>query len=155
MVRILALCVMIILAASALGQTFSDLVAKYPVVTAYEARPGILLTAKYDAAGQVCEAALEKRHLTARGVDLGSTIPNELTKQLVDEVIPVPQRGKRVGPFNKWDYVTTISGNLIKKEALYEKVAIEINGTLATSEPGDLVVTVRWKRSTCPGGWPK
>jgi hypothetical protein len=146
---LLALCLVGVVAAWADGQTSTDFSAKYPEFKAHEVRPGILMTEKYATDGQVCEVTLEKRHSTLKGVNLGSTIPSELTKQLVDEVIPPADRGKRVGPFSKWDYVTTISGSLITKEATYENVSIEIDGTLSSCEPGDVVVTVRWKRAAC------
>jgi hypothetical protein len=53
----LALCI----AATALGQTSADLTSKYRQVISYEVRPGVLVTPKYTAEGQVCEMVIERR----------------------------------------------------------------------------------------------
>jgi hypothetical protein len=131
------------------GQTSSELGAKYPELRAYEVRPGILMRAEYAVDGQVCRITLEKYHATSKGVDLDSVIPTELTEQLIDEVAPSTERGKRLDSFGKWGYESTISGNLLVKDASYENVSIEIAGTLSTCRSGDMVVTVRWRKRTC------
>jgi len=59
---LLALGVIGVLTASVAGQTSDNLVAKYPAISAYEVRPGILMTAKYAGDGQVCEMVLERRY---------------------------------------------------------------------------------------------
>src|SRR5580765_8652768 len=123
-----------LVAVSVFGQSANDLTAKYPVVTAYEVRPGILMTAKYAQDGQVCEMGLETRHQTPKKIDLGSSIPRELVKQLIDELVPVAQRGKPTNQFTeKWGYTTNISGSLAISEADFENVSIEIDGNISNS----------------------
>jgi hypothetical protein len=131
------------------AQTSSELGAKYPELRVYEIRPGVLMRAEYAVDGQVCRITLEKYHATSKGVDLDSVIPTELTEQLIDEVAPVTERGKRLDSFGKWGYESTISGDLLVKDATYENVSIEIAGTVSTCRSGDMVVTVRWRKRTC------
>jgi hypothetical protein len=131
------------------GQTSSDLRAKYPELRAYEIRPGILMSAEYAVDGQVCRLTLEKHHATSKGVDLDSVFSPELTEQLLDEVVPADERGKRLDAFGKWGYESTVSGDLVVKEAKYENVSIEIGGTVANCQSGDRVISVRWSKRTC------
>ena len=42
------------------GQSSNDLSARYAAVSAYQVRPGILMTAKYAEDGQVCEMVLQR-----------------------------------------------------------------------------------------------
>jgi len=133
---------------SAWGQTASDLASKYSAVTAYEVRPGILMTARYAQDGQVCEMTLEKRHQTPGKVDLDSTIPHELVKELVEELVPVSERGKPANQFTKkWGYITSIFGSLAVSEAQFENVSIEIDGSVSgSSSTGDEVVSSAGRR---------
>ena len=65
-------CVLLLtLVVAALGQTSSDLSAKYPQVTAYKVRPDVLMTARFAADGQVCEMTVEKRETTDTGIRFG------------------------------------------------------------------------------------
>lgn len=64
------ICVLLlILVGAALGQTSTDLSAKYSRVAAYEVRPHVLMTARFAADAQVCEMTLEKRHKADNGID--------------------------------------------------------------------------------------
>jgi len=143
------ICLVGLIISCAGGQTSSDLRAKYPELRVYEVRPGILMSAEYSVDGQVCRMTLEKHHATSNGVDLDSVISPELTEQLLYEVAPVTERGKRLDAFAKWGYESTISGDLVVKEAKYENVSIEIAGTVSTCQSGDRVITVRWSKRTC------
>jgi hypothetical protein len=145
----LGLCLVVVFAASAWGQTAADISAKYPVVNAYEVRPGILMTTKYAGNGQVCEMVLEKRHKTVEKTDFGSTIPHELVRQLLDELVPTVDRGKTTKRYLRGDSESTISGNVEITESEYENVSIEILGSLSPGASGDMVVTIHWKKRTC------
>jgi hypothetical protein len=138
------------IAVSAFGQTSNDLTAKYPVATVFEVRPGILMIPKYAENGQVCEMTLEKRHVTPTKTDLGSSMPRELVKQLIDELVPTAERGQPTKQFYKWDYETTIAGNTAFTQADFENVSIEIVGSVSPGDSGDVVVVIHWKKRTCP-----
>jgi hypothetical protein len=131
------------------GQIAADISAKYPVVNAYEVRPGILMTAKYTKEGQVCEMALEKRHKTSERIDLGSTISRELIRQLVDELVPMNERGKPTKQYLRNNSESTITGNVEVTESEFENVFIEIVGSVSPEASGDVVATIHWKKRTC------
>jgi len=131
------------------GQTAADISSKYPVVNAYEVRPGILLTTKFANDGQVCEMVLEKRHKTVEKIDFGSTIPRELVQQLLNELVPVAERGKTTRRYLRGDSESTITGNVEITESEYENVSIEILGSLSPGASGDVVVAIHWKKRTC------
>jgi hypothetical protein len=136
-------------AVPACGQTSGDLATKYPVVSAYEVRPGILMTAKYAEDGQACEITLEKRHQTPEKIDLGSTIPRERVKQLIDELVPASEKGQPTKRYLK-GAESTIGGGVVDTESEFENVSIQIVGSTSEScDSGDEVVTIRWKKRTC------
>jgi hypothetical protein len=80
-------------------QTVTDVSAKYPVVTSYEVRPGILMTPRYTTDGQVCQMSIERQRGTRSGVTLDSFMSDNLVKEIVDELAPLSERGKpaRIG----------------------------------------------------------
>jgi hypothetical protein len=145
----LVLSLIAMFATCAWGQTATDISAKYPIVNAYEVRPGILMTTKYAEDGQVCEMVLEKRHKTVEKTDFGLTIPHELVRQLLDELVPKAERGKTTKRYLRGDSESTITGNVEVTESEYENVSIEILGSLSPGVSGDVVVTIHWKKRTC------
>jgi hypothetical protein len=150
MVRLLlASCMTIVAAVTVLGQSSDELAAKYPVVSAYQVRPGILMTAKYADDGQVCEMTIEKRHYSApREVDLSSNIPRRLIDQLTDDLVPESERGPATSRYLSDDSYVAGGVSYIKRD--FEKVSIEIHGSTSEScNGGDEVVVIRWKKRAC------
>jgi hypothetical protein len=158
-----------LIAASAWGQTASELAAKYPPVSAYEIRPGVLLTARYSGDGQVCEMVLEARHYRSpEKVDLNSDIAPKLQKQLVDELVPASEKGE---PKGRWlDRDSYMAGGVSYTKHSYENVTIEEHGhysckdtavdqeKAASQAPssmscdgGNEVVVIRWTKRVCAG----
>jgi hypothetical protein len=92
---LLVLCALVFVPASLRAQTSGDLAAKYLAVSAYEVRPGVLMTVKYAGDGQACEMTLEKRHSTSKDkdIDIGSNIPAKVIDELSDELAPEADRG--------------------------------------------------------------
>jgi hypothetical protein len=158
----------------ALGQSAADLAAKYPSLSAYEVRPGILMTAKYTEDGQVCEMVLEARHYqTPQNIDFGSVIPAKLEDRLIDELVPTSERGE---PKHRWsnkepkdawvDPDSFIAGGRSYTKRSYENVTVEEHGyyachenpyskpkgNLDCSEGGDEVVVIRWTKRSCTVG---
>jgi hypothetical protein len=158
----------------ALGESSPTLGAKYPSVSAYEVRPGILMTAKYTEDGQVCEMVLETRHYqTPQNIDFGSVIPAKLEDRLIDELVPTSERGE---PKHRWsnkepkdawvDPDSFIAGGRSYTKRSYENVTVEEHGYYAChenpyskpkgkldcSEGGDEVVVIRWTKRRCTVG---
>jgi hypothetical protein len=167
---LLVFCFMV--AVSSWGQTAGDLAAKYHSVSAYEVRPGVLMTAKYADDGQVCEMVLEVRHYhSPENIDLDSVIPGKLETRLVDELVPASERGE---PKNRWlnnrepkdgwvDPDSYSAGGVSYIKRSYENVSIEEHGyyrcheapsskeKVDCGEGGNEVVVIRWTKRTCSG----
>jgi hypothetical protein len=79
------------------SQSSTELSTKYPVITSYEVRPGILMTPKYSADGQVCQMSIERQRATRSGVMMDSFMSAELVKTIVDELVPHSERGPARG----------------------------------------------------------
>jgi hypothetical protein len=75
-------------------RTSDNLSTKYPIVSAYGVRPGILMTAKYAENGQVCEMVMQRCYSPDQP-NADSTIPNKLEDQLIDELVPGVERDQR------------------------------------------------------------
>jgi hypothetical protein len=136
--------ILVALTVAASGQTATDLAGKYHPVSAYELRPGILMTAKYAADGQICEAVIETRHYhPPNGIDLGSTIAESTEHELIDELVPPANRGKETSRWLKNSY---LQGGILHLEHDYENVLITTDGS---ENSGDEIVTIRWKKRTC------
>jgi hypothetical protein len=124
------------------GQTAESLAAKYPVVSAFEVRPGVLMTAQYAQDRQVCEIQLA-RHYTPDQPDVKPTIPPELQTQLIDEIIPNDQRGSRIG---KWLGNSFVGGGITHEERNFESALIELDGTV---DGGVEMIEIHWKKRSC------
>src|SRR4051812_34256395 len=99
--RLAIFCVLVIasifeIAPPAQGQSAGELRAKYGApVEAYEIRPHVLMTVKYSEDGQVYEYVIEARHTSRDQVAGESLMSVEIAREIVDEVLPLPQRGRR------------------------------------------------------------
>lgn len=132
-----------------LGQTENEIIAKYPQISTYAVRPGILLFAKYTEDGQVCEMVIEKQHYSPGNVDLGSTIPRELFNQIIDELVPIADRGAPTKQYMRDNSESSITGTTEETESDYEKISIKIYGGTTSCVSGDVVATIRWKQRIC------
>lgn len=132
------------LAIAAYGQTANDLAAKYHSVSAYELRPGILMTARYAEDGQICEAVIETRHYhPPSGIDLSSTIAESTEHELIDELVPPANRGKETSRWLKNSY---LQGGILHLEHDYENVLITTDGS---ENSGNEIIRIHWKKRTC------
>jgi hypothetical protein len=132
------------------GQTSADLSARYPAISAYEVRPGILMTALYGEDGQVCQMTIERRHSTPKekDIDLSSTISRKAIDQLTDELVPAAERGPAT---SRWlDADSYVAGGVSDIKHSFENVSIEIVGSTSQScNGGDEVVIIRWRKRGC------
>ena len=158
-IRVATAFIVCVLVTSLGGQTSQQLAAKYPLVSAYEVRPGILMTTKSASDGQVCEMVVESRHYRPpNNVDLGSTIPSNLSEELINELVPTAERGKPTK--SRW-LSSDVGGGVIHTSQEYENVSIELYGSSCTvvelsqkkrhqcDTVGDEVVVIRWKHRAC------
>jgi hypothetical protein len=128
---------------SAYGQTSTDLEKKYgPPIKAYEIRRGVLLTAEYNASGQVCEMLLENRHKSPVRSDLTDSLTDQVVEQIIDELVPKSERGAKGSSYG-WSINL---GQSIQTDYSYENVEIVSAGTRSSKH---LVVSIKWKNRHC------
>lgn len=123
--------------------------SKYKAVETYEIRPGILMMPEYAKDGQVCQITLEKHHFSNEKADLNSGIPRETFIELINELVPMDERGYQTMNFGK-EYISSYSGQSVNTFAEYENVSIDIFGTQShRNGAGDIVAVISWKKRTC------
>ncbi len=127
----------------ALGQTSADLSKKYgPALDAFEVRRGVLVTARYTGGGQVCEMVIEVRRRTGAGFDLGTKLTDETVEQLIDELVPETDRGKRDESYG-WSMSL---GQSLRTNYSYENVEITSAGN---RDAKHMAVLIKWKNRVC------
>lgn len=127
----------------------TDRFSKYKTVETYEIRPGILMMPEYAKDGQVCQMILEKHHFSNDKADLNSGIPRETLIELINELVPIDERGRQTMNFGK-EYISSYSGQSMNTFAEYENVSIDIFGTQShRNGAGDIVAVIQWKKRTC------
>ena len=83
----------LVIAVASQPQSSVELSAKYPVITSYEVRPGIVMTPKYTDDGKICEMSFERLRATKSGVMMDSYMSENLVREIVDELAPDLERG--------------------------------------------------------------
>ncbi len=127
------------------AQTQAQLEQKYPKLNAYLVRPNILLTAKYASDGQVCEMVLEPRRWTEKEIVLVSTLSEEETIGVVEEVVPESERGNRLtNPLP-----STVAGGSITTTYDYEHISVCFFGSAREKGAADMVAVVTWRKRSC------
>jgi hypothetical protein len=135
-----------------LAQSSSELERKYGrpnnhLVTrrGYEVRPGVIMTVSFAPDGQICEALIEPDRVTEAGVDWGRRIPAALAREVVDEIVPIAQRGRQIGGMTMGNY-TSLSW------MDYDRVKI-ISVLVGVGGPEEELkvdeVRVKWKERRC------
>jgi len=127
---------------------------KYKPVDAYEIRPGILMMPRYSDDGQVCEIGLERRHYSPEMIRLDPGLSREEIDQIVDELVPVDERGPHSKDFTgrDMDFFTGVGGTT---DIEYENVSIQISfGKLPAAKHREVALnnvaaTIRWKNRPC------
>jgi hypothetical protein len=137
-------------AAPSAPQSAADLSARYSVVTSYEIRPGILMTPRYTAVGQVCEMSIQRQIIAAKsGIYLDASISDELIKEIVDELAPPTERGKSLDD-PEFSRLALYSGVSKSNFYSYENVDVDV-ATRSDTRFGPLVILITWKNRTCKG----
>jgi hypothetical protein len=141
-------------ASPAWAQTSDDLNSKYGAPQqSYEIRPGIFMSVKRAAAGQVCEMSVEKRHIKASGTTVNvepTIISADEMKEIVDELVPTDQRGPKTNNFS----VIDISGAGGTQRDEYENVNITYYSKYSSAKKaviknGPVAIVITWKNRTC------
>jgi hypothetical protein len=129
-------------------QSAAGLSVTYPVVTSYEVRPGILMTARYTDDGEVCEMSFARQHNTRSGLYLGSVMSDKLTNDIVNELAPPSARGKELRDAAHASGMVLTMGRSDMTLYNYENLEITF-ATLTGERPGVVAVVISWKNRTC------
>lgn len=132
--------------------TAQERFGRYQRIEAYEVRPGILMMPRYTAADQVCEIGIERLQYSPTLIRLDSDLSREEIFQILDEVVPVRERGN---PSKDVGNNIIESGQIMTTNIDYENVLIRIYGATLPSKHkneirvNEVVATVRWKHRVC------
>jgi hypothetical protein len=130
-----------------LCQNAQDLASRFKTVSAYELRPGILLLAKFDPSGQICEATI-RPVAAAESVKSAAGFSERLADELIEEVVPVSVRG---APERFLDPDSTVAGGVYEVKTNYALVTVEKVGFYSEKPQQEAIqrVVVRWRKREC------
>jgi hypothetical protein len=124
------------------AQSSDDLKSKYGMpFKAYEIRPGIMMTVKFDKEGQASEMRIERHAATDPMVYLDTKIPSGLSKQIVDELVPVAERGAEA----EFSGAMIFIGGSGTSTDDYENVAITYYTSQSKECSGLVAIVIKWK----------
>jgi hypothetical protein len=113
----------------AFGQTPDSLDAKYgKPFNAYEIRPGVMLQIQRGNQGQITEMKVEPFSGSGSPAHLDQTINAYLVKEIIDELVPIEERGSQDQSFG----LTFITGRAWMTSYEYELVSITLFGSTGT-----------------------
>jgi hypothetical protein len=144
--RLFALLLALGIAVPALGQTAADLSAKYPSRSVYEVGPDALITAKFAADGKVCEMMVEPRRNQKQEIALGHLFSQERMKELIEEVVPEAERGKRTHDSRDGSIVAL--GQFTIAYFIYKNIKVEVYGTIGNPVQDEIAI-ITWRNRTC------
>jgi hypothetical protein len=130
------------------AQTERQIELRYPRLYVFAVRPNMTLTAKYSVSdGQVCEMVLEPRHWDGEKFLLMPTLSEEDTISVVEEVVPLSERGNRTK--NEFDRLAAVSGGSFSRTYDYEKITVQVAGSTGEKGSGITAALVRWRNRPC------
>jgi hypothetical protein len=142
-----ALIVLLLICMAANAQSREDLHKKYgsPIIETFSVRPGVSVTVSYAETGEVCEMIIHLQQLTsALDYPITKTMESKTLTQVIDELVPARERGKRLIPSflniaclplnNCWGVLDD-----------YELVSIQRTG----GTDKERYARIRWKRNLC------
>lgn len=142
MIRLLLLTVFVIISArpAAAPQTTQALAAKYPVVSYYEVRPGVLMEPRYTADAQMCGFRLFAKQITPKMNNFDLRLRDKTVNAILDDLVPVAMRGQRAKDFG----VMVTVGKVTTQLNNYENVSVE-----KMSAGDQAIVSVLIKSRSC------
>jgi hypothetical protein len=137
------------------SQPNSGVLSKYKKVEAYEIRPGVLAMPKYGANGQVCEVGVVRQSYSPELIRIGESFSNQEIDQIVDDLAPSVERGKKAEGFLA-DMVV-VTGVVMTETTVYENITVHRYGAV-TTPPGEtsglkasryVTIAVQWTNRNC------
>jgi hypothetical protein len=129
----------------ATAQTQSQIEQRYPKLNSYRAKSNVAMTVRFSSNGEVCEMVLEPRHWDGKEFFLYPTIEESDVLTLVEETVPLSERGERVK--DPVADLMALSGNSFSQAYHYEKLTIHTAGLLKPS--GIMSAVITWQNRSC------
>jgi hypothetical protein len=128
------------------GQSRQELKTKYgnAVSETFVIRPGISVTATYAPTGRIIELLISPQNtgLVKSRSFAGHAISNDTLKLIIDELVPLPNRGKYlIGTF--WNVTCLPQDDCSASQEDYEKLTIYYN---AAEGGGCNYAVIKWKQ---------
>jgi hypothetical protein len=137
------------LSQTSVGQTAQQLASRFPALTAYEIRPGVLMLSKFDTKGEICEAIVEPLRQGSSSKTQRLTLSDKIADEIIQEIVPVESRGASSGRF--FDPDSTVAGGVYELKTNYEFVTIEKMGNVPQSTGDETIQVIRitWRKRSC------
>ncbi len=144
-----AIVAILLIALPMLGQTRHQFSQKYgsPQVNVYKVRPSIIMPIKFAGASfwkdDACEAVIKPGATAISNADSSATMPAALVLEIIDEVVPITQRGKLVEEFS-------VNGGCTGMQiGVYEHVIINRVTRCEAAGGGTYQASIKWKTGWC------
>ncbi|HEX8177977.1 MAG TPA: hypothetical protein VF525_00395 [Pyrinomonadaceae bacterium] len=140
---------LLLLALPVSAQTRTEFRRKYesPKADTYLVRQGIIMSVKFAAAplwkNYACEAIVKPENTTASKPDVPEVMAAESVEQIIDEVIPVEERGRLV------NQMSVNGGCTGLRISIYENVTISRATRCKQRGGGTYQAWIRWKAIWC------
>jgi hypothetical protein len=143
---------LVIMGMPVLAQTSNDLERKYGRQDnhfvrriGYKVRPGIIMTVSFTKDNQVCEAVIEPQRASESGIDYERRMSTMAAEEIVNEIVPVEQRGKRTGGMIFGNYTSWARDEY--ERAWIMRLLVGVGGPEKDMQVGE--VRIRWKQRQC------
>jgi hypothetical protein len=109
------------------AQSLQDIESRYQSsFRAYEIRPGVMMIAETTTNGQISEIRINSFAGRGEAIHLGNPLSAYLVKEIIDELVPVEQRGTQGEYFG----LTLLLGSSWTAGYEYENVSITLMGSI-------------------------
>lgn len=128
------------------AQTSSSLEARYgDPLKIFEIRPSVMMIARFNSEREVCEMRVERSVGTNQAVDLNTTFPTYLTREIVNELVPESGRG------SKGTSTSLSMRNIWADIDYFQHVSITYwHRGLAETDSNIIAIVIKWRhRSGC------
>src|ERR1700735_5749218 len=136
-----ALLVVMVARSTSAPQTAQERAAKYPVVSYYEVRPGVLMEPRYSADGQICGFRLFAKQAMPKMNNFYLRLRDRTIEGILADLVPVDMRSQRAKDFGMLARVGKVSNEVDD----YENVFVEKMFTEAQT-----MWSVQIKSRSCP-----
>ena len=129
------------------AQTCESLLRNYghPQEGGYVIRPGLVLKARFANDGHFCRIDIQPKSAEVEGGGPSGVMSSEIAEELVNEVLPVPERGKLI------TNGVTKSSCLSVQWFLYQQVSVSFSNRCEEQGAGTFQISIVSQAAQCTG----